>query len=226
MRWIVKRWEDLGGTEPTQYILPHHNRRSKEEKDAHGHKRVSPPIFTEPMGQIYRAARGILADAGLSHLDPYDMRSHAITKILSDPDCSDQVYTEIAGHVGNAMKRRYSKQRMEKKRGVTDRMCEGQVRREIAAAELEAKDSTGLLPPPAPAAAVPTPAPTAAEQSSAAIQLEIQRQVAQQVAIMLAVQQQLAQHVPLPTARPTEEAVYVRQTRPKLVSFPGPHKRA
>jgi hypothetical protein len=55
------------------------------------------------------------------------MRSHAITKLLSDPSVSDQVYTEIVGHVGNAMKRRYSKQRMEKKRGAMDAMCRTQI---------------------------------------------------------------------------------------------------
>jgi hypothetical protein len=79
------------------------------------------------MAHIYRAARGILKDAGLSHLDPYDMRSHAITKLLSNPEVSDQMYTEIVGHVGDAMKRRYSKQRMEKKRGVMDAMCRTQI---------------------------------------------------------------------------------------------------
>jgi hypothetical protein len=44
-------------------------------------------------------------------------RSHAITKLLSNPEVSDQMYTEIVGHVGNPMKRRYSKQRKENKRG-------------------------------------------------------------------------------------------------------------
>jgi hypothetical protein len=28
-------------------------------------------------------------------------RSHAITKLLSNPEVSDQMYTEIVGHVGN-----------------------------------------------------------------------------------------------------------------------------
>src|ERR1700722_12817549 len=122
MRWIVKRWEKLGGTDADQYILPHHARRTTEEKSQRGHTAAG-PIFTEPMGHIYRAARGILKDAGLDHLDPYDMRSHAITKLLSNPDVSDQVYTEIVGHVGDAMKRRYSKQQMEKKRIAMDAIC-------------------------------------------------------------------------------------------------------
>jgi len=126
MRWIVKRWENLGGREQDQFILPHHARRTSEEKAKRGHAAVG-PIFSEPMGHIYRAARGILEDAGLGHLDPYDMRSHAITKLLSNPEVSDQMYTEIVGHVGNAMKRRYSKQRMENKRGAMDAMCRTQI---------------------------------------------------------------------------------------------------
>jgi integrase len=126
MRWIVKRWEKLGGREVDHYILPHHARRKPEERLQSGHAGAG-PIFIEPMGHIYRAARGILHDAGLGHLDPYDMRSHAITKLLSNPEVSDQMYTEIVGHVGNAMKRRYSKQRMENKRGAMDAMCRKQI---------------------------------------------------------------------------------------------------
>jgi hypothetical protein len=127
VRWIIKRWEEIGGSDPGQYILPHHARRTREERVGTGHNATNPPIFTEPMGHIYRAARGILKEAGLSHLDPYDMRSHAITKLLSDPNVSDQMYTEIVGRVGNAMKRRYSKQRMENKRGAMDAMCRKQI---------------------------------------------------------------------------------------------------
>jgi hypothetical protein len=39
---------------------------------------------------------------------------------FSDPKVPDQMYTEIVGHVCNAMKRRYSKQRMELKRGAME----------------------------------------------------------------------------------------------------------
>ena len=42
MRWIVKRWEDLGGSEPNQFILPHSGRRAPGERD---HKRKSQPII-------------------------------------------------------------------------------------------------------------------------------------------------------------------------------------
>jgi hypothetical protein len=136
MRWIVKRWEKIGGSDPGQYILPHHARRTPQQKEDPSHTGAG-PLFTEPMGQIYRAARAILKDAGLAHLDAYDMRSHTITKLLSDPNVSDQMYTEIVGHVGAAMKRRYSKQRMENKRGAMDAMCKTQV--ELCELEVESE---------------------------------------------------------------------------------------
>ena len=72
-------------------LLPHHVRRTPQEKAEPGHAGAG-PIFNEPMGHIDRAARGILQDAALSHLYPYDMRSHAITR-----------HTEIVGHAGDAM---------------------------------------------------------------------------------------------------------------------------
>ncbi len=125
MRWIVERWQKLGGSEPLQFILPHHARRTTQEKTARGHKRKSPPIFTEPMGHIYRAARGILNDAGLKHIVPYDMRSQFITRISADPDCSDQMYSELAGHSPKdlEMRRRYSRQQLERKAAITDKLC-------------------------------------------------------------------------------------------------------
>jgi integrase len=127
MKWIVRRWESLGGQLSEQYILPHHARRLPEEQEAAGHKRTQPPLFDEPMGHIYRAARSILKEAGLGHLDPYDMRSHACTKLLSDPTVSDQVYEETTGHRGQAMRRRYSKQRLDRKKTALDGLCVGLV---------------------------------------------------------------------------------------------------
>lgn len=104
MRWIIQRWQTLGGTDPEQYILPQVALKGSGGVD-----------FTKPMGHVYRAARGIFNDADLAHLDPYDMRSHAITKILSDPNVSAQVSQEIAGHISQRMQNRYSKQRLETK---------------------------------------------------------------------------------------------------------------
>jgi integrase len=123
LRWLVKRWEQLGGTEPDHYILPHHARRSSSERAGRGHRRKSPPDFYTPMGHIYRAARAILKEAGLEGFVPYDMRSHAITKILSDPNASEQMVRELIGHSNTRTRDRYSKQRLENKAAIMDRAC-------------------------------------------------------------------------------------------------------
>jgi len=115
MRWIIRRWQDLGGTDGDQFILPH-----RAAKKGTGWQ------FNIPMGHIYRAATGILHDAGLTHLVPYDMRSQFITGISGDPECSDQMYSELAGHSPKdlKMRARYSRQQLEKKALITDKLCE------------------------------------------------------------------------------------------------------
>lgn len=115
MRWIVHRWEDLGGTNPDQYILPHASKRTPEEKKAKGHRRQSPPDFTRPMAHIYRGARAILREAGLEGFVPYDMRSSAGTKLMTDPDLSEKSFEEIFGHSDTDTRTRYFAADMRKK---------------------------------------------------------------------------------------------------------------
>jgi integrase len=123
MQWLLDRWAKLGGSHPDHYLLPHHATRTDDQRQASGHQRHTPPDFTTPVGHMYRAARAILRDAGLIGIVPYDMRSHAITKLLSDPDVSPQVSQEIAGHVDERMQRRYSRQQFDTKRKAVDAMC-------------------------------------------------------------------------------------------------------
>jgi integrase len=113
MKWILRRWEDMGGTEPEQYVLPHLARRAPDDKNK---KKKSEPIFTEPMLTIWNAARKILNEAGLSHLDPYDCRSHFATKIMENPDVSEMEAGEWIGHsrVAREMNRRYFAPKMKK----------------------------------------------------------------------------------------------------------------
>jgi integrase len=120
MRWLVKRWEKIGGTEPEQYILPHNARRVTPDPS---HREKLAPRFDEPMLTIYAAARGILNDAGLSHLDPYDMRSHFITKLSEDSDVSDETYEQLTGHHGTRMRKRYARPRMIKKVAAVTKLC-------------------------------------------------------------------------------------------------------
>ena len=123
MRWIVKRWEELGGSEPGQYILPHRATRTAEQRASRGHDRKSPPDFTRPMGHIYKAARAILKEAGLEGFVPYDMRSTFGTKLLKDPNVSDQTFREIFGHSNTRTRDRYSHQQISTKKAAVDRLC-------------------------------------------------------------------------------------------------------
>ena len=112
MRWVLKRWENLGGTSGDQYLLPHQGRRTPEQQRR---KVTSSPIFTEPMASIHNATRQILNEAGLNEHVAYDMRSHFGTKLLNNPEVSDQMFEELFGHASKEMRKRYSRQRIEKK---------------------------------------------------------------------------------------------------------------
>lgn len=123
MRWLVERWEGLGGTDPDQYLLPHAATRTEEERKAAGHKRKSPPDFTRPMEHIYRGARAILAEAGLDGFVIYDMRSSAGTKLMNDPALSEQSFEEIFGHSDTATRKRYLRSHLEKKAVAMERLA-------------------------------------------------------------------------------------------------------
>jgi integrase len=113
MRWILHRWEDLGGASPNDYILPHAARRAPGEKD---HRRKTAPIFEEPMRMIWNGARKILDEAGLKQFQIYDMRSHFATKIMENPEVSESEAGEYIGHskVAREMNRRYFAPKMKK----------------------------------------------------------------------------------------------------------------
>lgn len=104
MRWIIDRWEDLGGGREDEFILPHRPRMPK-----------GPWIFTEPMTAITSAFGKIRREAGLPAFRIYDCRVQAITKLLSNPMVSPQVSKEIAGHISQAMQDRYSIQQFDTK---------------------------------------------------------------------------------------------------------------
>ena len=115
LRWIVKRWENLGGNHPEQFILPHYGSHTGE-KLSKTHNLKAVPDFTRPMHSIQRAAHDIFKEAGLSDFVVYDMRSTFGTKLLNDPNVSDQMFKEIFGHSPRSREQdRYSNQRLEKK---------------------------------------------------------------------------------------------------------------
>jgi len=122
MRWILKRWESMGGVDTDSYILPHLARRQPGDRDK---KKKSEPIFDEPMLTIWNAARKILDEAGLETMDPYDMRSHFATKIMENPDISESEAGEWIGHskVAREMNRRYFAPKMKKMVKAVDKVA-------------------------------------------------------------------------------------------------------
>lgn len=123
LRWIVHRWEQIGGTEAEQYILPHYG--SHGETMTRTHNLKCAPDFTRPMHSIQRAARAIFREAGLPVV-VYDMRSTFGTKLLNDPNVSDQMFKEIFGHAPKSREQdRYSNQRLEKKAIAIEKLALG-----------------------------------------------------------------------------------------------------
>ena len=114
-RWLVERWAKIGGAAPEHYLLPGRSRNGTRD----GYDML------RPQGAIQKASRLIFERAGLPHLDIYDMRSHTITALLSDPSVPIQAVKEIAGHVSQRMTDRYSVQRKETKQKAMDALNRG-----------------------------------------------------------------------------------------------------
>jgi integrase len=81
-RWLIERWEELGGTHPDDFLLPHR-----------ANKAGMPTDFTKPMGSIKKGWKTILKLANRElekhNLEPidekfrlYDLRPHTISKAL------------------------------------------------------------------------------------------------------------------------------------------------
>jgi integrase len=103
---LLTRARRLGCQDPEHFLLPHR-----------AHRRGEPADPNRPMGSWKRAFRAMCAKAGLPHLRPYDLRHLIITKLMEDPNVSDQTVEEIVGHKPNSdMKKHYSHIRMHRKR--------------------------------------------------------------------------------------------------------------
>jgi len=71
---------------------------------------------TIPIGSWKKAWRKLTKEAGLSGLRFHDLRHHAITELLTDPNISIQTTKSIAGHVSQRMVDRYAHIRLDAKR--------------------------------------------------------------------------------------------------------------
>jgi integrase len=75
---------------------------------------------TTPIGSWKKAWRKLTKDAGLSGLRFHDLRHHAITELLTNPNISIQTTKSIAGHVSQRMVDRYAHIRLEAKRNALE----------------------------------------------------------------------------------------------------------
>ena len=112
VRMLLKRAQKIGATAPEHYLLPHRARNGEQGFDVTRH------IYS------WRTAWNKLRVAArLPYLRMYDLRHHAITRLLEDEEVSERTVIELAGHVSRAMLERYSHIRMRTKREAVDALA-------------------------------------------------------------------------------------------------------
>ena len=111
--WAVQQlWErarQKGATLPHHYLLPHRPETRGGRYDPN-----------RPMHSWRKAWEALRVAAGLPAFRMYDLRHHAITKALENPDISEKVVEDLAGHVSERMKDTYSHIRTHAKRSAVD----------------------------------------------------------------------------------------------------------
>jgi integrase len=110
MTELVKLAHKKGSTRPEHYLLPHR---------AHVKGAGWDPL--KPLGSWRSAWEKLREEAGifcprLARLRMYDLRHHAITRLLENPNVSEGTVREICGHVPGKMLQQYSHVRIEAKR--------------------------------------------------------------------------------------------------------------
>lgn len=104
VRQLLQRARELGAVEPGHFLLPHRAPNGAEGWDP-----------TRPTSSWRKAWDNLRAAAGMPHLRMYDLRHHAITKLLEDEGVSERTVIELAGHVSRKMLDTYSHIRMKSK---------------------------------------------------------------------------------------------------------------
>jgi integrase len=102
MEYLYKRALRLGASSENDYLLPFRIHRKAYD-------------FTRPC-KGWRTAHNEMSAACGIRIRRYDFRHHAITRLLENPDVSEETVEAIAGHVSHKMKKRYSHIRMKPKR--------------------------------------------------------------------------------------------------------------
>jgi integrase len=103
---VKEAWERAGGLGaclPEHYLFPFRLKRDQWDP-------------TRPQRSFKKAWAQITKAAGLTGLRMYDLRHDALTKLLEDPETSEETVEAIAGHISHKMKKRYSHIRIEARR--------------------------------------------------------------------------------------------------------------
>lgn len=96
----LARAHKLGSFTPEHYVFPFRIHRGLYDPTRH-------------QAHFQTAWRRLRAAADLRGFRMYDLRHHAITALLEDPDVSEETVETIAGHISRKMKKRYSHVRIE-----------------------------------------------------------------------------------------------------------------
>jgi integrase len=127
----MARAATLGSIKPEHYLFPF--------RVGGGRSRLYDPERHQL--SFYKAWMEITAEVGLFGFRLYDLRHTAITKLLENPEVSEETAEAIAGHVSHRMKKRYSHVRIEVRRAAVLAMSNP-----IAApTELHNQDVTTML---------------------------------------------------------------------------------
>ena len=106
MQYLLVRAQRLGCTQPDDYVLPYRLKNGFV-------------VSNKPCNTWYTALQSMLAAAGIKG-SAYMFRHHAITKLLENPDVSEETAEALAGHITHQMKKRYSHTRLHVKRAAVE----------------------------------------------------------------------------------------------------------
>jgi integrase len=106
MQYLLDRAEKLGSVMPDDYVIPYMVKT--------GYYDPSRPC------KSWRTALASLLAAADIHVSAYTFRHHAITKLLENPEVSEETAEALAGHITHQMKKRYSHTRLHVKRAAVE----------------------------------------------------------------------------------------------------------
>jgi integrase len=103
----IERAKALGSYQPDHYLFPFRIHRSRFDP-------------TRRQTTFKTAWLKLIVAAGLPGFRMYDLRHHAITVMLENPEVSDETAEAIAGHISREMKKQYSHIRIEARRAAVE----------------------------------------------------------------------------------------------------------